>query len=189
MVLALLSFRRSGYTETFFFQGGQTMLATIDRPTETKTSSLPGVTFDEENRVLHATVTISPGDELGKYHHHVSPMSAAGPTGSSWTVIWTLEPSAGLSATFKDQGIVIPKPGTSVPHGVKNPNSMGIFPPGLQGTLPTQWQFTFTNEVTDVNVIRYDIDLDVKDSEGNPLAPHSLTIDPTIAIVREPIDG
>lgn len=154
------------------------MLATIDRPTETKTSSLPRVTFNEEIRVIHATVTISPGDESGKYHHHVSPMSAAGPTGSLWTVIWTLEPSAGLSAIFKDPGIV----SKSVPAGVKNANSMGI------ETQPTQWQFTFTNEVTDVNVIRYDIVLDVKDSKG-PLTPHRLTIDPTIAVVREPIDG
>lgn len=158
------------------------MLATIDRPTETKTSSLPRVTFNEETRVIHATVTISPGDESGKYHHHVSPMSAAGPTGSLWTVIWTLEPSAGLSATFKDPGIVIPKPDTWVPPGVKDAKSMGI------ETQPTQWQFTFTNEVTDVNVIRYDIVLDVKDSKG-PLTPHRLTIDPTIAVVREPIDG
>jgi hypothetical protein len=188
MVLALLSFRRSGYTETFL-PGRQTMLATIDRPTETKTSSLPGLTFDEENRVINATVTISPGDELGKYHHHVPAMSAAGLTGSLWTVIWTLEPSAGLSATFKDPGIVIPKPGTSVPEGVKNRNSMGIFHSGSPETPPAQWQFTFTNEVTDVNVIRYDIDLDVQDSGGNPLAPHGLVIDPTIAVVREPIDG
>lgn len=159
------------------------MLATIDQPAETKTSSLPRVTFNEETRVIHATVTISPGDEPGKYHHHVSPLSAVGRAGESWTVIWTLEPSAGLSATFGDQGIVIPKPGTWVPPGVKHAQSMGI------ETQPTQWQFTFTNEVTDVNVIRYDIDLYVfKDSKG-PLAPHDLIIDPTIAVVKDPVDG
>lgn len=155
------------------------MLATIDRPAETKTSSLPRVTFDEENRVIHATVTIS-RDESGKYHHRVSPMSAAGPTGSSWTVIWTLEPSAGLKATFRDPGIVK----MSVPEGVKNRNLMKIV-----DSVPPQWQFTFTNEVTDVNVIRYNIDLNVETLEGNSLTPHRLIIDPTIAVVREPIDG
>jgi hypothetical protein len=165
------------------------MLATIDRLAETKTSSLPRVTFDAENKVINATIAIFPGDEPGKYHHEVSALSAAGPKDSKWKVIWTLEPSTGLKATFKDVGIKIPKPGTTLPEGVLNHNSTGIFLSGPLETPPAKWQFTFTNGVTDVNVIRYDIHLDVQDSGGNPLAPHSLTIDPTIAIVREPIDG
>ena len=164
------------------------MLATIDRPAETKASHLPGVSFDEEHRTINATIAIFPGDKPGKYHHRVSALSAAGPNGSLWTVIWTLEPSPGLSATFrKDNGIHIPKPGTPMPEGVKQHNSVGIFQ--SPEAPPVQWQFTFTNGVTDVNVIRYDIHLEVRDSAGNPLAPHSLTIDPTIAVVREPLDG
>lgn len=153
------------------------MLATIDQPAETKASSLTTATFDEENRIIQATVIISPGKERGKFHHRVSPLSAVGPAGSYWTVIWTLEASEGISANFVNNGIII----SSQPGGIHKPQPTKI--------SETQAQLTFTNNVTDVNVIRYDIHLDVQDSEGNPLAPHSLTIDPTIAVVKEPIDG
>jgi hypothetical protein len=185
MAFALLPLRRSRYTETFFFQGDQPMLATIDRPAETASSLpevLPGMTFNEEDDVINATVIISQR-ENGTYHHQVPPLSVAGPAGSNWTVIWTLAPVDGLSATFRDGGVRT----TSVPAGVDNPNSTGIFSPGApSGAQPIKWQFTFINNVTDVNVIRYDLLLDVKDSEGHSLS-RSLIIDPTISVVREPL--
>lgn len=153
------------------------MLATIDRPAETETNSLLEMTFNEDDGVLDATVIISHGEELGTYHHHVPPLSVAGPAGSNWTVIWTLAPVAGLSATFRDGGVCT----TSVPAGVNILKPTGIFIP----EAPVQ--LSFTSNVTDVNVIRYDLLLDVKDSEGNPLSRHSLIIDPTISVVREPL--
>jgi hypothetical protein len=184
MDLAVLLLRRSRYTETFFFQGGQTMLAAIDRPAETETNSLMTVTYNEDEHVIDATVIISHGEKLGTYHHHVPPLSVAGPAGSNWTVIWTLAPVKGVSATFRDGGICT----TSVPAGVHNPNSKGIVILGMPPEAPpNKWQFSFTNNVTDVNVIRYDLLLDVKDSESNPLARHPLIIDPTISVVREPL--
>lgn len=159
------------------------MLATIDRPAKTKTSRLLEMTFNEDDRVLDVTVIISHGEKPGTYHHHVPPLSVAGPGGSNWTVIWTLAPVKGVSATFRDGGVCT----TSVPAGVNNHNSKGIVILGTPEAPPIKWQFSFTNNVTDVNVIRYDLLLDVKDSEGNPLARHPLIIDPTISVVREPL--
>jgi hypothetical protein len=159
------------------------MLATIDRPAETKTSNLLEMTFNEDDRVLDVTVIISHGEKPGTYHHHVPPLSVAGPGGSIWTVIWTLAPVKGVSATFRDGGVCT----TSVPAGVDNPNSKGIVILGMPPEAPpNKWQFSFTNNVTDVNVIRYDLLLDVRDSKG-PLSRHSLIIDPTISVVREPL--
>ena len=151
------------------------MLATIDQPAETKMSSLTKTTFDEENRVIQATVIISHGKKPGTFHHRVSPLSAVGPAGSDWTVIWTLEASEGISANFVNNGIIIPP----LPGGIRNPRSKKI--------SETQAQLTFINNVTDVNVIRYDFDLHVE-SEAGELQKY-LIIDPTIAVVKEPIEG
>lgn len=150
------------------------MLATIDRPAETKASSLTTATFDEENRVIQATVIISPGKEPGTFHHRVSPLSAVGPAGSDWTVIWTLEVSEGISANFVNNGIIIPP---SLPGGIRNPVPKKI--------SETQAQLTFTNNVTDVNVIRYDFDLHFASEK---IQKH-LIIDPTISVVKEPLEG
>jgi hypothetical protein len=150
------------------------MLATIDQPAETKTSSLTKTTFDEENRVIQATVIIS--QERGKFRHRVSPLSAVGPAGSYWTVIWTLEASEGISANFVKNGIII---SPSPPGGIHKPQPTKI--------SETQAQLTFTNNVTDVNVIRYKFDVHAE-SESGKLQEH-LIIDPTIAVVKDPVDG
>jgi hypothetical protein len=54
--------------------------------------------------------------------------------------------------------------------------------------LPSdQRRLTFTNNVSDVNVIRYDFDL--VDLQNNPLTKAAdIIIDPTIAVVKEPVD-
>jgi len=151
---------------------------------QTRIDQLPTVTFDQEESTINATVIISPGDEPGTYRHHVSALSAAGPTGSLWNVIWTLAPTTGLSATFKNDGLIIPKPGTPLPAGVYNININRL------DLSASQRQLTFTNNVTDVNVVRYDLDLDVRDSEGKTLARFAnIIFDPTIAVVKEPMDG
>ena len=152
----------------------------------TKIDQLPTVTSDQNPSVINATVTISLGDAPGTYRCDVPPLSAAGRNGLPWTVIWTLvTTSPHLSATFKDSGIIIPV----IPGGIGNPQSMGISP--LPGSNPTMWQLNFTNNVLDVNVIRYKLDLDVKDTTmGESLKRStSIIVDPTIAVVKEPIDG
>ena len=53
--------------------------------------------------------------------------------------------------------------------------------------MPTRQQLTFTNDVLDVNVIRYDLNLDVKDLQGNKLT-HNVVFDPTIAVIKDPLD-
>jgi hypothetical protein len=162
------------------------MLATIDRPVETDASNLPRVTFDREGHVIQATVILSRGKDPDSFHHDVYPLSAVGRTGSNWTVIWTLAPSAGVSAYFIGKGIV-PK---SVPKGVDDHHSE-IYPPGSSQAQPTQWQLSFTGNVTDVNVIRYDLELHVQDTERNVKLKRSkdIVIDPTIAVVKDPVDG
>ncbi|HEV7505633.1 MAG TPA: hypothetical protein VGS07_12025 [Thermoanaerobaculia bacterium] len=146
---------------------------------QTKIDQLPAVTFDQENSVINATVIVSPGVLPSTYRHHVSAISAAGLPGSSWTVNWTLETTCGLVATFKEGGgILIPMP---TPGGVDNLVINHDFP-------PNQRQLTFTNNVLDVNVIRYDFDL--IDGEGTKLTKAAdIIIDPSIAVVRDPIDG
>lgn len=124
---------------------------------------------------LTTTVTISLGAEPDSFQHDVTALTAAGPTGSQWIVTWNLAPSSELSVKFKDPGII----NLSIPDGVKDPN--------LSGT-PAQQQLTFINDVHDVNVIRYDLDLDVKDLTGKTLT-HNIIFDPTITVVKDPIDG
>ena len=145
---------------------------------QTKIDQLPTVTFDEEGLVINATVIISPGDLPGTFRHHVAALSAAGPTGSLWTVIWTLETVGAIEVEFQEGGgIEI----TSLPDLVQlEPTTLDL--------QPNQRHLTFTNNVLDVNVIRYDFVL--TDLRGNPLRKAAdIIIDPTIAVVKEPIDG
>ena len=151
---------------------------------QTKIDQLPTATLDEEGSVINATVIISPGDEPGTYRHHVSALSAAGPTDSHWTVIWTLETTGfppGSSPIFREGGgIIVPRQGTFLPDGVE------LITTDLE-LLPNQRHLTFSNHVADVNVIRYDFDLV---QGGLPLTKSAdIIIDPTIAVVKEPIDG
>lgn len=158
------------------------MLATIEQSRETKASRLPPVIFDAKNHTIQATVTISRGEQPGTFRHRVDPLSAVGPAGSNWTLTWILEPSEGISANFVGQGIIVPKPDTRLPDGVDRVLSSVI--------SPTQGQLTFTHNVSDVNVLRYDLDLDIRDTDNHPLErAKDIVIDPTISVVKEPIDG
>lgn len=151
------------------------MLATME---QTKIDQLPTVTFDEEELVINATVIISPGGQPGTYRHHVAALSAAGPTGSVWTVIWTLETVGPIEVKFPEGGGIDI---TSLPGAVH----LQTTTPDLQ---PNQRHITFTNNVSDVNVIRYDLVL--TDLQGNPLTKAAdIIIDPTITVVKEPVDG
>ena len=126
---------------------------------------------------LNVTVKVTRGPN-GTFQHDVTAITAAGPAGSQWSVIWTFATSSDpdLSVAFNDPGIT----NQSFPDGVKDYH--------ISGT-PTRQQLTFTNDVLDVNVIRYDLDLDVKELKtGNPLT-QNVVFDPTIAVVKDPIDG
>jgi hypothetical protein len=147
-------------------------------------ATMPQTTIDQtdalEPTVIEATVNVSLGADPGTYHHEVAALAAAGSPGSQWKVIWTVTASPGLSVFFNTPGIIIPKPGTSLPGGVQVT--------GISGS-PTQQQLEFTNNVLDVNVIRYDLDFEVSDTEHNKLTRANLIFDPTIAVVKEPMDG
>ena len=133
-------------------------------------------------RELYVTVNVSPGATPGTYHHDVASLSAAGQTGSSWTVIWTLETNdQNLSLNFNGDGIIVPKPGRKMPEAVDDIQASKL--------SSTRSKLTFTNNVVDVNVIRYDLDFTVTDSGGAGLTRANFIFDPTIAVVQEPIDG
>ena len=148
-------------------------------------ATMPQTTIDQidalEPTVIHATVNVSLGDAPGTYHHEVAALSVAGAAGSQWKVIWTVTSSSGLSVIFNDPGIIVPKPDTFLPGGVRDIEVLGL--------SPTEQQLVFTNDVMDVNVIRYDFDFEVTDDKHNKLARANVIFDPTIAVVKEPILG
>jgi hypothetical protein len=149
------------------------MPTTRQRPKGDRKDALEPIPID-------ATVTISRGDDPDRFQHDVQALSAAGPAGSQWIVTWTLVASSGLSVAFKNSGIMIPAPDTSIPAGIKD---LELHP----RVSPTQQQLTFTNDVSDVNVIRYDFDLDVVDLDSKKRLTRSLIFDPTITVVKDPI--
>jgi hypothetical protein len=141
------------------------MLATIEQSVETAT------------KILDIPVSIFP-TEPGTFSHAVKDLVAKGPKGATWIMTWTLNPSD-LTVTFLEPPIIFTSP---LPKGVNDDH--------LERLSPTQARLTFTSNVFDVNAIRYDLKLDVLDGEGNRLVRSKrITIDPTIAIVEDPIGG
>lgn len=127
---------------------------------------------------LEIPVTISL-DEPHTFHQAVTDCIAHGPKGATWSVTWTLKSSDDPKVTFLDPPIIFTSP---LPNGVDNYH--------LEKLSPIQARLTFTSNVFDVNVIRYDLNLKVYDSEANRLVRSKrITIDPTIAIVEDPIGG
>lgn len=141
------------------------MLATIEQSAETAT------------KTLDIPVSIFP-DEPGTFSYAVTDLVAKGPKGATWIMTWTLTPSD-LTVTFLDPPIIFTSP---LPKGVDDYH--------LERLPPTQARLTFTNNVFDVNAIRYDLNLCVHDVDKAALARSTrIIIDPTIAIVEDPIGG
>lgn len=168
------------------------MIAMREKPTVMPVSkTFPTITYDHENRRIDATVIISRG-EAGRYRHQVAPICIPGsrPTSLPWTVIWTLVP-VGVVASFGANGVVMPPPSPLPPPATVPPDlhpldsakvSFSGSPEGLD------WKVEFINEVKGANFFTYDIDLRVQDTElGGPLTRSDLVIDPTIAVVPDPI--
>lgn len=142
------------------------MPATMQQPT------IHQVDASEPSQLV-VTVKVTRGSAPGTFQHDVTALTAAGPTGSQWIVTWTLAASSDLWVKFKNPGVIR----LSIPGGVKDPD--------ISGTT-TQQRLTFTNDVTDVNVIRYDLDLDVEDKGGKLM--QNVVFDPTIAVIKDPLD-
>ena len=142
------------------------MLATIDQSVETET------------KTLDIAVSIFLDDPFLFYYVIIDPV-AKGPKGTTWIITWTLNQSDAPTVTFLDPPISFkPLP----PPGVKNYS--------VERLSPTQARLTFTSNVFDVNVIRYDLELELLDDEANRLVrSRRFIIDPTIAIVEDPIGG
>ena len=141
------------------------MPATIEQSAETAT------------KTLDIPVSISL-NEPGSFYCVITDPVVKGPKGTTWSVTWTLNPSDAPKVTFLDPPIIV----TSKPAGVDGDC--------VEWLSATQARLTFTSNVFDVNVIRYCLQLDPLDGEANRLvrSPRFI-IDPTIAIVEDPIGG
>jgi hypothetical protein len=104
-----------------------------------------------------------------------------GPTGSQFTVTWILSPSQGLTAKFKDPGLLFRPQNGPMPAGVEIISSKPV--------SDTEYRLVFVSNVIDVNVIRYDLDFDVTDSSDNVHTRTNILFDPSIAVVQDPIVG
>lgn len=127
-------------------------------------------------KTLDIKVSIDP-DEPNAFSLDVHDFVAKGPKGATWSVNWKL--TSDLTVTFQDPPIIFRSP---LPNGVDDYH--------LEKLSPTHARLTFTSNVFDVNAIRYDLKLEVLDGEANQLVrSKGLIVDPTIAIVEDPIGG
>lgn len=155
----------------------QTTVNPETTPPVTPALTLPTVTYDLTGLII-ATVIVSPSDAPGEYIHQIPPICVPGPTGSTWTVKWTLVPVEGLSAIFAADAVSTPDP---VP-----------FFTGSTTLQPaSQCQAQITNNVTAIDFFNYKLHMDVTGPNNVSLTPsHNVrfhTVDPTIALVKEPI--
>lgn len=159
----------------------------------------PTVTYELESFTIHATV-IAFNDPNGNLNIK-PPVIAVPGTGSTtpsvWTVVWTVVPdlTSLASVSFNDPGIVIPSASSSLPDNVSLPSGVGPGPDPL-----TQRQVGISNGCTFANAFSYDISISgsLNSISGSlngvtfyfstaDQAPESRTIDPTIAVVKEPM--
>jgi hypothetical protein len=154
----------------------------------------PTVTYELESFTINATVVVF--NDANEQLRIKPPVIAVPGTGSAtpsvWTVVWTVVPDPGslASVSFKDSGIVIPSASSSFPDNVSLLSEVG---PGNNPS--TQRQVQISNGCTFANAFGYDVSV----FSGSPTrdvtsffstadqAPESRTIDPTIAVVKEPM--
>lgn len=168
----------------------QATINQVTSSTNTPAMALPTVTYDPTSNLIFATVILSPSDTTpGEYIHKIPPICIPGPIGSTWTVTWNLVPLEGLSAIFGEGGVVIPDPanpeqGRPVPKDVIFSGSTTLQP-------LSQCLAQIITKVPVIDYFNYRLDISVTDTHGASLRPSAevrfYTIDPTIALVKEPM--
>jgi hypothetical protein len=153
----------------------------------------PTVTYDRETLTINATVVAFNGPNGLSIHPPVIAVPGSGSTTPvTWTLVWTVvpDPNTLTSVHFEDPGIIIPSATSSLPSAVSVSGLAAV-----EGNPSTQWHVEITNGCTDANAFSYDVAIGA-DANGLELsfrtaeqAPEDRTIDPTIAVVKEPIDG
>lgn len=151
-------------------------------PSTSASLTLPTVVYDPVNQTVFATVVLSLSKEdTGQYDHMIPPICVPGPAGSTWAVQWSLATSDGLSATFKESGIRVPAAeGKPVPRDILYAGSTILEP----GVCLAQ----LTNNVSAIDYFNYSLILSVS-LDDKILTPSTFfsTVDPTIAVVKEPM--
>lgn len=176
------------------------MITLMDKPAvEPVTATLPTVTYDLDLRQITATVIVSRA-EPGHFKHQVPfiCIPGSGAAKLTWNVIWTLVSADDLAVSFGDHGVKLPPPSSpSVPP------PPAALPPDLHSHNPRRvglpgrpegsgFRIEFTNHVQGANCFNYDLDLRVNEISSGIVLTRSrsrldLVIDPTIAVVPEPI--
>jgi hypothetical protein len=153
------------------------MLATTEQMVTNPSITQQPIQISTDGNEITLTVYIDPNGSSG-YSYDLYSVCAAGLPGAQFTVNWILSPSLGLAATFNDPGVKF----KSIPSGIASPVVTRL--------SDTEYQFTFVSNVTDVNVIRYDLDFAVTSDSGIPLERTTTIIcDPSIAVVQDPVVG
>ena len=165
------------------------MLDTLKQPqTEPMdTTQKPSVTFDSEAHAILATVIVSATSEPNRLHFNAPavtvPGSGSDGIAATWDILWTLVAGAGLtSVEFTGDGILIPAEGSSLPSGVLNQGANGTIGTSPVSARPDQWMVTIKHKTTFANAFNYTIS-----AQGSNGAQD--VHDPTIALVKDPIDG
>ncbi|HEX4494637.1 MAG TPA: hypothetical protein VIE43_03120 [Thermoanaerobaculia bacterium] len=149
---------------------------------------LPSVTIDPDRCEINVNVTVfPPQEEGGSLILRVPVLAIPGPVppaySSRWTVTWTLLPQGNLRRPkFADAiGIEIPSTKNSF-----MPANVSLFDAGiLDLELPYQWRAIIDNGVSGANSLQYDI---VVDPDPLDKARRVTRHDPTIAVIKDPLD-
>ena len=164
------------------------MLETLKQPqTELMdTTQKPSVTFDSKAHKILVTVIVSATSESNRLHFDAPfvtvPGSGSDGIAATWDILWTLVAGDGLtSVEFTGDGILIPAEGSFVPSGVLNQVN-GRIDTLRVSARPDQWMVTLKHKTTFANAVNYTIS-----AQGSNGAQD--VHDPTIALVKDPIDG
>lgn len=146
-----------------------------------------GVLYAASGGSIQATLTVSFSSDTG-ISVQSSDITLGGtgviPNNATWLVVWTIEPGSGVDSVYFNEtdGISIQvQPGDGVTI-----LSQSLVSDPLRSQTQTQWKAMISNQVTQsVNLNYFIHGIATVGSDHHEVIVH----DPTIAVVKDPIDG
>jgi hypothetical protein len=159
------------------------MLANVDQPaTRQETDLIPSVSYDLDQKEIQVKlICLRTPDNM---HFKIQAPMIAVPGRDVWTMIWTLVYDTGVTATFNEGWIIAPWPlGAHLPDGV-------VIQDYQQGSAEDQWQcrISYNSPSEDQKTAAFHYDIKARfEFKGRSylVCDH----DPTIVVVKDPIDG